>query len=521
LLKTRTWVDLRGGVDADGLQDLVSAITGTPRRAPVAAAPGTCPYRGLEVFEEEHAGFFFGREDDTALLVETLKTRRFLAVLGPSGSGKSSVLRAGLVPALRSGALAGSEDWPIRVFTPGRRPLTHLATHVSQLLPGRPVQVTLDQLSQDQRSLDLAASAALVEHPRQRLVLVIDQLEELFTLCPDEHERRAFLSNLLYASGIPGGPVVVVIGLRADFYDRCARYPDLRSMAAASHVLVGPLDAEQLRRVIEEPARHVGLEVEAGLVETILADVGDRPGTLPLLEHLLLEVWRRRRGTMLTLEAYVAAGGVHGALAQRADGVYSGLTAAQQATARGVFLRLVQPGEGSEDTRRRAEMHELVNRPGAQEVEAVVQAFAEQRLLTVGRDDASGATVVDIAHEALIRGWPALRGWIDEAREELVAERHLTAAATEWGRTGRRDEDLYGVARLAYWDEHGDEGLTELERAFLQASHAAETRRRAAARRRVRLGVAGALAAVTAVAAVALAGQIGRASWRERVFQEV
>ena len=510
-LRTRTWVDLRGGVgDPDGLQDLISAVTGAPRhRAVAVASPDTCPYRGLEAFGEEHAPFFFGRDHDIALAMVKLSGSRFLAVLGPSGSGKSSLLRAGIVPALRRGALPGSEGWTIRTLTPGPRPLTTLVAQLTGLFPGKPMQQTLDELWGDPRTLDLAASLGLAERPAgDRLVLVVDQLEEVFTLCREEAERTAFLASLVYAATVPGGRVVVVVGMRADFYHRAAAYPDLRSAVADEQFLVGPLDVEGLRRVIEEPAQSVNLELEAGLVETILADVGGRQGTLPLLEHVLLEVWRRRRGTMLTLEAYVASGRLEGALAQRANEIYSAFTPAQQEVTRRVLLRLIEPGEATEDTRRRAEMEELF--PATEDdadVEVVVTALADQRLVTVGRDEISGRRVVDITHEALIRGWPKLQAWINEDREALRAHRRLTDAATEWDRSGRDEGLLYRGARLALWQERSAEHLNDFERAFLDASRQREERERASARRRLRVAVGSlslALLAISAVAVVAL-----------------
>ena len=509
-LRTRTWVDLRSGiVDRSGLQDLVSAITGTPRarEAPVAT-PEICPYRGLEAFEEEHAEFFFGRDRDLAMVLEKLKAGRFLAVLGPSGSGKSSLLRAGLVSALRRGALPGSQGWTIQVVTPGSRPLTTLAAKLTRLFPDRPMQQTLAQLRVDQQSLDLAVSVGLDGSPvGDRVLLVVDQFEELFTLCQDEAEREAFLANLLYAAAIPGGRVMTVVGMRADFYHRCAPYADLRALVADRQFLVGPLGVEGLRQAIEEPARRVGLELEAGLTETIINDLGDRPGTLPLLEHVLLELWRRRQGLMLTLAAYVASNGVEGALAQRANKIYTNLTLPQQDIARRVLLRLVQPGEGSEDTRRRAAMDELVTRPEELgDVEAVLTALADDRLLTAGRDEISGGRVIELTHEALIRGWPEFRTWIAEDREALRAQRHLTEAATEWDRGGRRDDDVYSGARLLYWKQRGLDEVTELERTFLTASRARQTREQAASRRRVRLAVGGVVAALAAVAVVAVIG---------------
>ena len=492
-LATRTWVDLRTGINRDGVQDLVGAVNGVPRRRPSlgAAREDVCPYRGLEVFDEAHAAFFFGRDHDTTRVLEKLEDSRFLAVLGPSGCGKSSLVRAGVIPALKQRALFDSQTWPVRVLRPGGRPLSVLAAQVAALLPGESMQRTLDELRADERSLDLAITLALAEQPAdQRVVLVIDQFEEVFTLCADEAERTAFSANLCYAASIPAGRVVVVVAMRADFYHRCASYPHLAALMAAQQFLVSPLDSKALREVIERPAWRVGLELEAGLAQTILADVAGRPGSLPLLEYVLLEIWRCRAGRVLTLAAYMAAGGVEGALAQRANTIYEGLTPARQQIARRVLLRLVQPGEGSEDTRRRAKMDELLTRDDeGSDLEAVVMALADARLLTTSRDEVSGVRVVDVAHEALIRGWPRLRAWIDENRQALRAHRRLTEAASEWNALDRDIGSLYRGTRLAVareWAAEHDPDLNELEREFLRASTAAEEAQADAARRRAR-----------------------------------
>ena len=511
-LRTRTWVDMRSGTaDPAAFQDLVNAITGTAR-APAPSddqhADVACPYRGLESFDAEHAEYFFGREDDTAHVLEMLRSGRFVAVLGPSGSGKSSLVRAGVVHALQCGRLPGSETWTTRVFRPGAHPLTVLAAQLARVFPEKSMQRTLDELGDDERTLDLAVTLAFAEQPHDgRLVLVADQFEEAFTLCTDEEERQAFIANLLYAATIPGGRVAVILAMRADFYHLCANNPDLRTLVASRQFLVGPLSADGLRRAIEEPARRVGVELETGLLETILADIGDRPGTLPLLQHMLFEVWQRRRGRMLTLEAYVASGKLEGALAKRANAVYEAMPAHEQEIARRVLLRLVQPGEGTEDTRRRAAIGELVRRDDERDVvEGVVEALAGERLVTPDHDEVSGARVVDITHEALIRGWPELRSWIAEDRDRLRAHRRLTETALDWDRNGRDDGLLYRGARLAEWDDRDLGDLNDLEQAFLAASRQRQHRERAASRRRARIAVGGVLAAITAVATVALVG---------------
>ncbi|HKQ51189.1 MAG TPA: TIR domain-containing protein, partial [Pyrinomonadaceae bacterium] len=485
-LSTRTWVDLRKGIeDARSFQSLVNAIKGLPLgpERPIETRDDACPYRGLRPFDEEHAEYFFGREGDIQRLIEKLKTTRFLAVLGASGSGKSSLVRAGVVPRLKRGVLPESDTWTIRVFTPTAYPLSNLAANLLRLYPQQSMNRTLDELNEDERTLHLAVQLATAERPAgERVVWVVDQFEEIFTLCNDEKERAQFLANLLYAAFIPGGRNAVVLTLRADFYQRCASYPELSELIAAHQFLVSPMDEENLKQAIEEPAWQVGLEFEQGLVETILDDIQSQPGALPLLEHALLELWERRRGLMLTLEAYRESGGVEGAIAKRADAIYDSFTPEQQQIVRRIMLRLTQPGEGTEDTRRRATMDELVTRMGENKaVEDVTQTMANARLLTT--DEEPGKQVVEVSHEALIRGWPRLRKWIEEDRAGLRILRRLTEAAREWQPT--KDESLlYRGAHLAQaseWRERNETALNELEREFLDASMAA---RRAVERRR-------------------------------------
>ncbi len=514
-LATRTWADLRAGIDdPSAFQDLIRAITDRPTHLD-GTHEDVCPYRGLEVFDEKHAEFFFGRDHDIRRVVEKLRDSRFLAVLGPSGCGKSSLVRAGVIPALERGDLPGSEAWTVRLITPTARPLIRLAVQLAQLFPQEAResrQRTLDQLRADEQNLDQAAALAFAERPAdERLMLVVDQFEEVFTLCDDEADRTAFVANLCSAATIPGGRVVVLLAMRADFYHRCADDPQLAALMDARQFLVSPLTADGLRQAIERPAWRVDLRLQAGLVETILGDVADRPGMLPLLEYALREVWQRRHGRMLTLEAYVAAGEVEGALAQRANAIYKSLTSAQQQIARRVLLRLIQPGEGTEDTRRRARMDELSTRAEEKaDVEAVVTALADGRLLATGQDEVTKARVVDVSHVAMIRGWPELGAWIEENRELLRAHRRLTEVASEWEANEQDETFLYGGIRLAAWQDRPLEDLNDLERAFLAASREREARERSARRRRIRLTVAGLSAALAVISALAVLALVQR-----------
>jgi tetratricopeptide (TPR) repeat protein len=513
-LSTRTWIDLRKGIeDPRSFQLLISAIKGVAPgpETPIEARNDLCPYRGLQSFKEEHVDFFFGRNGDIRRLVEKLKATRFLAVIGPSGSGKSSLVCAGLIPKLRAGALTDSAAWIVRVLTPGAHPVTTLAAHLVRLFPQETMHKTLDQMTVDPRTLHLSCSLALAEYPPSKLVVwVIDQFEEVFTLCRDEQERKQFLDNLLYAASIPDGRSAVLLTMRSDFYSRCAAYAELSTRIAAQQFLVSPMDLDGLRQAIEEPAWRVGLEFEQGLVATVLDDVANEPGALPLLEHALLELWERRRGLMMTLEAYRESGGVQGAIARRAEAIYGAFSAEQQETVRCIMMRLTQLGEGTEDTRRRATTTELITNPcQGDAVEVVVRTMADARLLTVGTDQQNGERLVDVAHEALIRSWPRLRIWIDESRTTLRVHRRITEAAQEWQRLNRDQGALFRGARLAQaqeWRDHHEAMLNELEREFLDASIAERRELQRQQRQRQRLLVGALLVfALLAVGASAAA----------------
>ncbi len=519
-LRMRTWVDFRAGLD-DGraLQGLIAAIRGLPLgpAVPLDGDTGVCPYRGLEPFDEEHAEFFFGRDAEIQRVLEQVKGTRFVAVLGASGSGKSSLVMAGLLPQLRAGAVAGSETWRICVMRPGGRPLDALAARLVALLPDGSMQRTVEQLSSDPRTLHLAATLALADAPpAARVLLVVDQFEEVFTQCHDDEQREALIANLLYASSIPDGRAAVVMTMRADFYHRCLAHPELAQQVAAQQFAVSPVDRTGLRQAIEEPARLVGLSLEPGLVETILDDVAAQPGALPLLEHALLELWRRRAGSVLTLAGYQESAGVRGAIAARADVVFGGLTTAQQEIARHTLLRLTEPGEGTEDTRRRAALRELVtDERSVADVEEVVHRLAEARLLTLGTDGDSGEEWVDVAHEALIRGWPRLQRWVDEDRAGLRVHRRLTVAAEDWDEHGRDDGLLYRGPRLdevLAWRERHRDAPNRLESGFIDAGVALRAREAAAADEQRRLEL---------VHAQALAEARGRAARRFRLLSIV
>jgi WD40 repeat protein/class 3 adenylate cyclase len=419
-----------------------------------------CPYKGLVRFEAEDSDLFFGREELVSELANRLEDSAFLAVVGPSGSGKSSLVRAGVVPELERRKVSVRPA----IIEPGEHPVPQLAR---------------------------TQGADLV---------VIDQFEEVFTLCRDEEERLVFIDRVLDAA--ESGARVVLM-LRADFYGHCASYGRLAAALEDGQALIGPMTEEELRRAIERPAERAGLVLEPGLPEGILRDIVGEPGALPLLSHSLLETWRRRSDRMLTLLGYLQSGGVRGAIAKTAETVYrEALTSGQQTLARNIFMRLTELGEGTEDTRRRVRVDELTPRQEqAADVQEVLSVLVDARLVTTDEG------TVEVAHEALIRHWPTLRGWLDDDREGRLVHRRLTEAAQEWEGLGRDSGALYRGTRLGAalgWAEQHDDELNELEREFLRTGREAEIGEIDATKRRNRR-----LRVLVAALAVLLVGAVG------------
>jgi WD40 repeat protein/tRNA A-37 threonylcarbamoyl transferase component Bud32 len=452
----------------------------TPARV---STEGICPFKGLASFEPADADYFFGRERLVAELVARLVGAGFLGIVGPSGSGKSSVLRAGLLPALAGGVLPGSEGWRRLLLRPGERPLDELRR---VLVSGArdPLAEALDALPAN-----------------ERLLLAVDQLEELFTACRSEAERAAFADTLARAAADTEGRAVVVVALRADFYGRFAAYPGLAELLGANQVLVGPMQASELRRVVELPAGRVGLRVEPELTDALVDDVEGEPGALPLLSTALLELWQKRQDNALALAAYRESGGVHGAVARLAEGTYARIPDGRKPLVRAIMLRLVAEGEGDVPVRRRAPLAELDLERNS-DVADVLATLTDSRLVTVGEGS------VEVAHEALLREWPRLREWIEEDTEGRRLRHHITQAATEWNAARRDQGELYRGARLAAavdWTADHALDLNELEREFVTESREAseqETKRTRRTNRRLRALLAG----VAVLLAVALAG---------------
>lgn len=447
-----------------------------------APAPGEPPYKGLHYFDPQDAHWFFGREQLVARLVGHLRTHRFLAVIvGASGSGKSSLVRAGLLPALQhdtalaDGTLPPSDslNWQTHLLTPTAAPLQALASALAE-----------ENLSDQAGSYPFALKTFAAQQPLP-LLLVVDQFEELFALCSDEAQRRAFIDNLLNAvtpTGVENihnstGVRALVITLRADFYARCAQYENLRDAVAAHQLYIGAMSAAEMRRAIEEPARRGRWSFESGLVDVMLRDAGQEPGALPLLSHALLETWSRRRGRVMTLQGYAEAGGVRGAIARTAETVFNQqLTPEQQEIARRLFLRLTEFDEAElpSDTRRRATLSELHWRDGdTKEVENVLRVLSTARLITIDENS------VEVAHEALLNEWQRLGDWRTQDREALRLHRQLTQAALEWDGLAREASALYRGTRLAQareWAQTHAQEMNATERAFLDASEENENR---------------------------------------------
>jgi WD40 repeat protein len=501
-LDATTWVEFHGSIDdPEAFRRLVCGIRGIePGAGPMAAAfEGRCPYRGLELFDVEHAPLFFGREALTEWLLDALKRKpsgaenRFLAIVGASGSGKSSLARAGLMAALKDGKLEGSAAWSRAICRPGSEPFFSLAKALTTIATQSVGSVVFDRLQgrkDGARSLHVAAGLVLGEPPRaERLVVLVDQFEEVFTICTDEAERGDLIANLLHAGTVAGGRTIVILTMRADFYPHCAAYADLAAALSDHQVLVGPMTEDELRRAIERPARQAGLEPGPGLVELLVDDIRGRRGALPLLQFTLQELWRRRDAHRMTIQAYHDIGALDGALQRKADAVYAGFSPAQQELCRRIFLRLVQPGEGSEDTRRRASFREVLPHDPlqAEAVKAVIARLTdpESRLVTAERDQpTAGEATLELAHEALIRAWPQLRKWIETDRAGLRTHRRLNEAAQEWAdatTAAAKEGFLYTGARLAEaaeWSASHSGELSHGEASFLAASQDHERQRR-------------------------------------------
>lgn len=434
------------------------------------------PYKGLHPFQTADARDFFGREGLTRRLIEHMQVdhtfNRFLAVVGPSGSGKSSVVRAGLIPALWRGALPGAEKWFVVDMIPGTHPLDKLETALIRVAAHQASNLR-EQLQRDARGL-LRVADIILPADETELVIVIDQFEEVFTLVEDEADRQRFLDLLREAVVDARSRIRVIITLRADYYDRPLLYPAFGEMLKARMETILPLSARDLERAIRGPAERVGVAFEQGLVEQIVSEMTYQAGALPLLQYALTELFDRREGRLLTHDAYRSIGGAIGALANRAEDIFQGLTDEGRELARQMFLRLVTLGEGAEDARRRAFQGELLSLTNDSDLmDETIDQFTAYRLLLHDHDPATRQPTIEVAHEAILREWDRLRGWINDARSELRTQRQLVDLVRDWHAAGQESSYLLRGARLMQfetWAQETSLTLTPREHHFLQAS---------------------------------------------------
>lgn len=449
------------------------------------------PFKGLHAFAEADAADFFGREASVRELLEKMAEgipgNRFLAVVGPSGSGKSSVVRAGLLPMLRGGAIPGSDEWFVVDMVPGAHPYEELAAGLVRIAVD-PKPALAERLEDEDGGLARAAADVLPPDGSE-LLLVIDQFEEVFSLVGNENQRAKFLADIVAAVSDPGSRVRVIVTLRADFYDRPLMYRGFGDLLAGRTYALAPLSIEELERAVSGPAEVVGARIEPALMTEIVAEVAGRPGALPLLQYALTELFEGRSGTTLTVETYHRVGGASGAVARRADALYGRLDQEGKEATRQLFLRLVNVGEdGSETTRRRVLRTELASlNVDRVPMDAAIDAFGARRMLSFDRDPGTRGPTVEIAHEALLREWGRLRQWIEASREELRLHARLSASVSEWTEAERSDDYLLTGDRLT----HAEEGirtssieLTEDEREYVRASRARVDSEAAAERER-------------------------------------
>ncbi len=451
------------------------------------AAPVENPYVGLQAFQERDAGRFFGRERVAERIVARLGAAgaqgRLIVLVGPSGAGKSSVVRAGVLPAVRSDAIGDADQWFHATMTPGNDPFASLALALRSVavdeVPGLAEHLRVDGI--------VAPTVSLLPEPGAHLLLLVDQLEELFTHSSAE-DADAFLDALAAVAGDAHSPVRIIATLRADHYERPLRHRAFGELLRHATELITPMTAAELEQAAVAPAAAVGVTFEAGLVPEMVADVMGQAAALPLLQHALTELFDRRVGTIIGAAAYNEIGGVTGALVQTAENIFGGFDRDAHGQIRDVFLRLVTLGDGAPDTRRRALANELTG-AGASDVPDILDTFGRHRLLSFDHDAVTRGASVEIAHESLLTEWRRLAEWIDHARVDVQAQRSLSGLAATWR---EHDEDAAFLLSegqtdsYAGWIDRPPFRLTATERGFLASSAAAVTASRQAGVDRLR-----------------------------------
>jgi len=494
------WVDAHGAqytAALDAIEATLSqhrsilALLGSPDAAPEQESRN--PYKGLRAFTADDAEDFFGRDRLVDELVKdiggmlttgqpTSESERLLTIIGPSGSGKSSVIMAGLLPKLRHGALSGSESWVyLEPMVPGKHPIEALGLTLKPHFPDTSFKTLREDLEDDAtRGLHLLATQ-LVKPRDSKVVLLVDQFEELFTQTESEEERRRFIDLLLSATTEPRGPLLVLLTLRADFYDRPMQYPELREHIQAHLRLVPLMEVQDLRATIEQPAAlpDVQLTFEGNLVGDLLFEMQGQVGALPLLQFTLDQLFQHRSGHRLTLSAYRDIGRVKGALSQHAEKTYAALPSEEhRRLARALFVRLIDPGLAEQDTtRRRAVLSEftLDDPTSTRLLRETIDAFIAARLLTT--NEVRETTIIEISHEAVIREWKRLAEWMREAHQDISLQQAISEDVEEWQRRGKPRDRLYRGSQLKEardWSRRNMPSGNEV--AFLHASTAQKIR---------------------------------------------
>jgi formylglycine-generating enzyme required for sulfatase activity/transcriptional regulator with XRE-family HTH domain len=460
---------------------LFTQITSTFQTKPF---DGRCPYKGLDVFEEKDAELFFGRERSVEDLLQRLKESRSVFIIGPSGSGKSSLVRAGLIHALKQGAIGdlNSERWLYETMIPGRDPIGELARVISSMAgTAKAGEEVRANALEDERIFTQWCEIALKEGRDRRAVLFIDQFEEVFTQVSSEEERIIFLNSLIHTATVENGRVIVLFAMRSDFVLNCATYPKLNALFNQQSIQIGAMQPEELVSAIAQPALRVGLRIDPDLVAQIVNDMQGEPGALPLMQFALKDLFdsQQARGGIiaLTLNDYLNHGGIHKSLERHADGSFAKLDNNEQDLARSIFSGLIEIGHGTQDTRRTALFDELIpSGSSPADVKVVIQKLADARLITT--DEQAGKDIVTISHEKLIDAWPWLRKLVNENRESIALQNQIAEDANQWHEHGQDVSYLYMGARLASACEQLATKkilLSEFVQAFVEAAVARET----------------------------------------------
>jgi formylglycine-generating enzyme required for sulfatase activity len=496
-----TWIEFQNSLDeSEPLRQLVAGVKGLqpgPQLSLPIAHPvpkfQVCPYRGLEPFDTHHAPFFYGREKLVNKIIQNINDHlisdhqhRFLVAIGPSGSGKSSLLRAGVVHALSQRACDSSDHWPLLIFSPGSNPIKSLAISLEEYTNERISKVRLEEMEKNfldrSDSLEFELRSTLdLRHSSATALLVIDQFEQIFTLCKDEEKREAFIANLLEATAPGASRIYVIIAMRVDFYSKCFKYKNFANTIASHLIPIQPMEQPDLVLAITEPAKKVQCGFEPGLVSRLLRDLEGSSVGLPLLEHTLLELWRYRENGLMSHKTYEEIGRISGALEQHAEKTYENFDEAEKTQCKRIFMRLTQPSEGGEYTKRQTLITELIPPHKGSEVtrESAIKVLqtltsASVRLITTnGSMIAEGRGYAEVSHEALIRNWSRLRKWIEEDREGFRILHRLREATKEWLQQNKNRSFLYRGTRLTdtlKWAHDKKDHLSEDEKRFLSNS---------------------------------------------------